>query len=70
MYNIDFLQQLERAREHLFGEGVGEVREHLDDIEASGLGYFPPPDVKILKCHEDTNGEWVPDQSSLDTAVV
>ena len=68
MYNTDFLPQLERAREHLFGRGVVDVREHLDEIQASELGYFPPPDVKIVECREDTNGEWVP-VNSLEEAT-
>ena len=72
MYNIDFLPQLERFRRDLFGdmprspslpyEGVrglahapGRGHGHVDSLR-----YVPPPSVKMIECHEDMNGEWVP----------
>jgi hypothetical protein len=55
MYNIDFLPQLEAARRHL----------GLDRYVPESARYMPPPDVKMIPCHEDTNGEWVPDDQPL-----
>ena len=46
MYNTDFLPQLEEFIIYL--EGV------------SGKTYTSKLNVEILPCHEDINGEWVP----------
>lgn len=40
--------------------------EALVDVQAaaanaSARGYVPPASLKILPCHEDANGEWVPE---------
>ena len=29
--------------------------------------YFPPDSIKMLKCYEDTNGEFVPKPNQLET---
>ncbi|MBS3075590.1 hypothetical protein J4429_03970 [Candidatus Pacearchaeota archaeon] len=53
MYNIDFLPQLEESRRHLFGNS--DPHNPL-----SSALYHPPLTLKIIKCGEDINGEWVP----------
>ena len=54
MYNTDFLSQIEAFRRNLFGvsenRGVGKV-------------YSLPPDIKVVPCFEDINGEGVPNPS-------
>ena len=72
MYNIDFLPQLEKFGRHLFGKmpvipalpaqdarslADGPLRGHG---QYEGARYMPPPDMKMVDCHEDANGEWVP----------
>ena len=72
MYNIDFLRQLEKFRRHLFGNMPAspvlpyeDVRP-LADVLLRGHGpdytsrYVPPPEIKMIECREDINGEWVP----------
>lgn len=56
MYNyIDFGAQIEAFERDLYGN-LGNRKS--------------PPITKFLQCHEDTNGEWVPDQESdLEEAV-
>jgi len=59
MYNVDFLPQLEKARRHLFGNS----------------GQPPGPDTvarfvssaEVVPCHQDENGEWVPDVDIFET---
>jgi len=55
MYNIDFLRQTEKSRIYLFRAGCFDR-----EIEEAFRRYFPPAGVEILECHEDINGEWVP----------
>jgi len=58
MYNIDFLPQLEGFRGDLWGASCVDARTAAE--LASGRGYVPPADIRILPCYEDVNGEWVP----------
>jgi len=58
MHNTYFLSQLEEFRRYLWGAGCVDTRAAAE--EASRSGYVPPADVEILPCHEDPNGEWVP----------
>lgn len=72
MYNIDFLPQLERFRRDLYGampESPGLPFNEINSqahLRLRGHGpddthrYVPPPSIKILDCHLDINGEWVP----------
>lgn len=57
MYNIDFLEQLEKFRKDIFGTGAIDIREASKEASQS---YHPPEEIKLLKCEEDVNGEWVP----------
>jgi len=72
MFNIEFLRQLEAFRRDLFGNMPHSPSIPYEDVSAfaqmrgrghgrePSAGYVPPPDIAILECHEDTNGEWVP----------
>ena len=72
MYNIDFLPQLERFSRRLFGSMPSSPALPYEDVSLlahlrrRGHGpddtsrYAPPPGVDIVPCHEDINGEWVP----------
>lgn len=61
MYNVDFLPQLEASRRHLFGSsGIPP-----DKLEAAMILLEMKP-FKTVPCHQDTNGEWVPDQVPED----
>jgi hypothetical protein len=53
MYNTDYLPQLEESRRHLFDN------RNPRNLPVSSR-YFPPQNIEILECEEDTNGEWVP----------
>ncbi len=63
MYNTRFLPQLEGFRRHLFGEGAVDLRGVSPEQYSR---YFPPPGVKVHRCYEDTNGEWVPESDAYD----
>ncbi len=69
MYNTDFLPQIEEFQRYLFGSGCVDVRAAVE--EASKKPYFPPKDLEIVRCHEDTNGEFVPDTAlgGLETEI-
>ena len=57
MYNAKFLPQIEKFGRNLFGAGAVDTRGISTEQSSN---YFPPPNVKILKCYKNTNGEWVP----------
>jgi len=57
MYNIDFLPQLQRSEEHLFGRSFLNPREVSDEFYPR---YSPLKEARILECKEDSNGEFVP----------
>ena len=70
MYNIDFLSQLEKAKRHLLGPLYGLAS--VDPQAAADAASRMPLNlkgVKFVSCHEDTNGEWVPDKDSLEETV-
>ncbi len=70
MYNIDFLPQLEEARKHLWGPLYDLAS--VDSQAAADVASRMPLNlngVKFVSCHEDTNGEWVLDNDSLEEAV-
>ena len=56
MYNVNFLPQIEEFRANLFGTAF-DLRQASDEAHSR---YSLPKDVKVLECHKDTNGEWVP----------
>lgn len=58
MYNMDFYDQCEEARRHLFGF-TGEPPSAVVSARYK-------PTCKCVPCHEDTNGEWVPDQDIFE----
>ena len=62
MYNSspDFLKQLEDSRRSLFG-----TRDPRN-IPLSAR-YYVPREVKVLSCHEDINGEYVPFHVRLES---
>ncbi len=62
MYNINFLPQMKKFREQLFGAGVNPR-----DVELNH-SYCPPAELEMLECVEDTNGEWVPRESFENSA--
>lgn len=59
MYNPDFLPQLKTFEQDLFGN-----RGQPSAIDSAR--YCPPVGIRIIECHEDVNGEWVP--KSVHTA--
>ncbi len=73
MYNTDFLPQLEEFRRRLFGSVPSSPTLPYEDINSlahfrpRGHGsddacrYMPPPEMIVVPCHEDTNGEWIAD---------
>ncbi len=66
MYNTDFLPQMEKYRRELFGV-AGIVDPQGAAASAAAMNYFPPLGMKMVPCHEDTNGEWVPDTDASET---
>ena len=58
MYNVDFLRQFEKIRRDL---SISEEINLNQTSEEAHRRYSPPPNMKFLKCKEDTNGEWVPE---------
>ena len=62
MYNTDYLPQIEAFRRDLFGNFTEE------QIEDARIRYVSPKDMKMVKCVEDSNGEFVP-ISSLENNV-
>lgn len=70
MFNVNFLPQIQAAARHLFGNR-GEPPERINNPggppdAATSARYMPPPGVKTVPCHPDTNGEWVPDVDIFD----
>ena len=58
IYNyVDFGEQLEKFERDLFGVGCVDTRAAAEEASRR---YYPPKGMKILKCKEDINGEWVP----------
>tara|TARA_Y100000310_G_scaffold231097_1_gene233620 strand:- start:146 stop:340 length:195 start_codon:yes stop_codon:yes gene_type:complete len=58
MYNcVDFGEQLKNARRRLWGN-----RDPRDVSQRFSGRYVPPSDVEMIRCVEDTNGEWVPER--------
>lgn len=53
MYNTDYSEQLEESKEAVFGSGDPR------DPKWSRM-YRPTPNVKIIPCKENENGEFVP----------
>jgi len=53
MYNADFLPQIKKFRRDVFGD---------EEYNRGGAPrrYVLPPNVKVLECKEDINGEYVP----------
>jgi hypothetical protein len=82
MYNTDFLAQMDEFRRYLFGNVPTspvlpfEDVHPLAQVRLRGHGqddmcrYMPPREIKMLPCHEDANGEWVPDASALSEGEV
>ncbi len=65
MYSVDFESQLEASRQHLFGSL--EPREASD---AAYQRYSVPPEIRVVKCEENTRGEWVPiPDKSVDSVI-
>lgn len=60
MYNVEFLPQLEESRRRL-----GTPLSDRDKIYAK---YLPPSSLKIVPCHEDADGELVPDSVQSNNA--
>ncbi len=61
MCDVGIARQIERSREFLFGpSGKPPSPEAC-------TRYTLPPGLKVVPCHEDTNGEWVPDQQQTET---
>jgi len=52
MYNTDFLQQIEQSRRNLFGNSG--LPPSIEDCARYSL----PPSLKVVRCIQNTNGEW------------
>ncbi|MBD3361925.1 hypothetical protein GF358_03995 [Candidatus Woesearchaeota archaeon] len=66
MYNIDFRDKIEKSRRHIFGAGCIDPRAASQEAYQA---YSHPENAKILECHEDVNGEWVPVPSKLEKEI-
>lgn len=63
---MDFYEQLTKFERDLWGGTDPDPQARA--LDASQRGYVLPPDVELLECVEDSNGEWVPvdKKKSLD----
>lgn len=69
MYNPKHLARMEAFSRDLWGESCVDSRAAA--YEASRRGYVPQADSKIVPCYKNSNGEWVPSESSdLEDMVV
>ena len=53
MYNMEFYEQLEQSRRHLFGNNGGPTPEDEN--------YVLPPGIKVIPCRVNEHGEPIPD---------
>lgn len=55
--------QTEAARQYIFGSRNPRDIDYTNPRDPGATAparYSLPPGVKVLECHEDINGEWVP----------
>ena len=58
MYRTRFSSEFEYFGRDFFG--AKRVIEQANTKKEFARRYTPPEEVKILPCHQDINGEWVP----------
>lgn len=58
MYNTEFQEQLDASRERLFGDRHADPRTASDEAFRH---HSPLRNGKTIPCHENANGEWIPD---------
>ncbi|MFA6023321.1 MAG: hypothetical protein WC781_04490 [Candidatus Pacearchaeota archaeon] len=60
MYNADFAPQMENFRTNLFGTSA--IVSSQEIAYEFSRAYYLPENIDIIPCHEDVNGEWVPEK--------
>ncbi|MBS3093356.1 hypothetical protein J4456_02110 [Candidatus Pacearchaeota archaeon] len=63
MYNTTYLPTIEKFYIDLFRSLDSKNLPHSKN-------HYPQSKLKVMKCIEDTNGEWVPSQDSLEKKVL
>ena len=57
MYNIDFLQQIEKFQRYLGHLGCADFRDTIE--EGAKRSYALPKNVEIIPCVQTESGGWV-----------
>lgn len=66
MFNTKYKEQIDKFHDGLFGAGRISPRHMPNDMYAR---YTLPPGIRVSKCFEADNGEWLPADEELSDLV-